>query len=83
MTPKLTAEQREALIERGAPVAVQDEENHRVYFLVDPVMFDALRNEADIAALLAGIADADAGRTAPLDEATQRIEARLRARFSA
>ena len=70
------------LIERGAPIAVEDEESHRVYFLVDPTMFDSLRSEADMTALLAGIADADAGRTAPLDEATQRIEARLKARFA-
>jgi predicted transcriptional regulator len=82
MTPKLTAEQREALIERGAPVAVEDEENHRVYFLVDPAMFNSLRSEAEMAALLAGIADAEAGRSVPLDEAVERIEARLKARFS-
>jgi predicted transcriptional regulator len=83
MTPKLTAEQREALTERGAPVAVEDEESHRVYFLVDSMMLDSLRKEADMAALLEGIGDAEAGRTAPLDEVMQRIEARLKARFSA
>lgn len=83
MTPKLTAEQRAALDERGAPVAVEDAETHRVYFLVDPAMLDSLQEEADLAALRRGAADAEAGRTAPLDEVVRRIEADLRARFPA
>ena len=72
-----------ALSKRGSPVAVEDDETHRVYLLVDSAMFDSLQEQADMAALLNGIADADAGRTLPLDEAIQRIKANLRARFSA
>ena len=82
MTPKLTAEQREALVERGGPVAVQDEQTDRIYFLVDSTMLDSLQAQADMAALRQGIADANAGRMLPLDDAFQRIEANLRARFS-
>lgn len=80
MTPKLTDEQRAALLERGAPIAVEDSETHRMYFLVDPSMLDALQEEADLAAVRRGIADAEAGRTMPLDEAMRRIEENLRAR---
>jgi predicted transcriptional regulator len=82
MTLKLTAEQRAALIERGSPVAVEDEQTRRVYFIVDPAMLDSLWEAADMAALRTGIADAEAGRTTPLDEAMQRVEANLKARFS-
>lgn len=83
MTPKLTAEQRAALVERGAPVAVEDAETHQVYFLVDSAMLDSMQEEADLAALRKGVADAEAGRMAPLEEAMRRIETDLRARFSA
>ena len=82
MTPKLTAEQRAALIERGAPVAVEDAETHRTYFLVDSAMLDVLQSEADLAAVRQGVADAESGRTLALDEAMRQIESSLRARFS-
>ena len=83
MTPKLTAEQRAALLERGSPIAVEDDETHQMYFLVDPRMLNALESEADLCALRDGIADADAGRLQPLDEVARRVEASVRARFSA
>jgi len=83
MAPKLSDEQRAVLVERGTPIAVEDDQNHRVYLLIDPVMFDSLQQQADMAALRQGIADAESGRTLPLDEAMQQIEANLRARFSA
>jgi predicted transcriptional regulator len=83
MTPKLTAEQRAALIERGSPLAIEDEETHRVYFLVDPAMLESMREESDMAAIRQGIADAEAGRTMSLDDAMHRVEASLKARFSA
>jgi predicted transcriptional regulator len=82
MTPKLTAEQRAALIERGPPLAIEDEETHRVYFLVDPAMFESMREESDMAAIRQGIADAEAGRTMSLEDAMHRVEASLKARFS-
>jgi len=81
MTPKLTVEQKAALDERGSPVAVEDAETHQVYFLVDSAMLDALRDDADLAAIRRGATDADAGRLVPLDEAMRKIEANLRARF--
>jgi len=82
MTPKLTAEQRAALLERGSPIAIEDEQTRRVYFLVDPAMLDSLWEAADMVALREGIADAEAGRTTPLDAAMHRIEFNLKARFS-
>jgi predicted transcriptional regulator len=81
MTPKLTAEQREALSRQGSPVAIEDEQTRRVYFLVDPAMLESLREQADMAAILQGVADAESGRVQPLDEAFRQIEGRVRARF--
>jgi predicted transcriptional regulator len=81
MTPKRTSEQREALNQKGSPVAVEDEETGSVYFLVDPAMLESLREETDMAAILEGVADAESGRLQSLDDAMRDIEARLRARF--
>jgi len=81
MPPKLTSEQREALNQHGSPVAVEDEETQRVYFLVDPAMLESLREQTDMAAVLQGVADAESGRARPLPEAMREIESRLRARF--
>ena len=50
MLPKLTAEQREALRERDGPVAVEDEQTHQVYFIVDKSTLEGIRKEQDIAA---------------------------------
>ncbi len=66
MTPKLSAEQRAAILERGSPIAVEDVVTRRVYFLVDSAMLDSLWEAADMAALREGIADAEAGRTMPM-----------------
>jgi predicted transcriptional regulator len=44
---------------------------------------DAVQEAADLAALSRGIADAEAGRTLPLEEAIRQIDAKLRARFAA
>jgi hypothetical protein len=41
MTPKLTPEQREALDRSGGPVLVEDDETHRLSFLVDD-LFDEI-----------------------------------------
>ncbi len=62
-------------------MAVEDEETRRVYFLVDPAMLESLCEQTDMAAILQGVADAEAGRVRPLDDAMRDIEARLRARF--
>jgi hypothetical protein len=81
MTPKLTSEQRDALSRQGSPVAVEDEQTRRVYFLVDPAMLDAIRDETDMAAILQGVADAESGDVQPLDETFRQIEHSLRTRF--
>jgi len=77
MIPKLTAEQREALDRNNGPVAVKDEQTNRVYFLVDPSTLDALQREEDLAAIREGIADMEAGRTAPLADVMERIRSNL------
>lgn len=78
MTPKLTNEQREALKTSGTPVPVEDDETHEVYFLVDKVTLDTLRQDADREAIRQGIADMEAGRVVTLDELDARIQARIR-----
>lgn len=81
MTPKLTNEQRDALQRLGSPVATEAEKTRRVYFLVDSAMLESLRGQADMAAILQGLADAETGILHPLDESIQGIERRLRDRF--
>jgi len=73
MAPKLTSEQRAALKQDGAPVRVEDDETHQVYFLVDKVTLES----ADREAIRQGIADMEAGRVAPLDEVMARIRTNL------
>jgi predicted transcriptional regulator len=77
MTPKLTAEQRDALSHSDGPLAIEDEQTQRRYFLVDEPTFTTLREQQDLAAIREGIADMQAGRVAPLDEAVARIRASL------
>ena len=77
MTPKLTPEQREALDQGDGPVLVEDEQTKQVYFLVDAPTMGALQRQQDLDAIREGIADMQAGRAAPLDEALARIRANL------
>jgi len=82
MNPKLTAEQRRALHEHGSPVAVEDDETHKVYYLVDRETLDSLQGDSDMEAVLRGLADSEAGRTSPMQEVFDRIEADLRERHT-
>ena len=77
MTPKLTPEQREALDHSDGPVLVEDEQTKEVYFLVDASTMNVLQRQQDLEAIREGIADVEAGRVAPLDEALARIRANL------
>ena len=77
MTPKLTPEQREALDHSDGPVLVEDEQTKEVYFLVAASTMNALQRQQDLEAIREGIADVEAGRVAPLDEALARIRAKL------
>jgi hypothetical protein len=77
MTPKLTAEQREALNQTDGPVPVEDGETQRLYFLIDESRLNALEEHEDLTAIREGIADMEAGRVVSLDELDVRIRARL------
>jgi predicted transcriptional regulator len=77
MTPKLTPEQRQAIEKSEGPVAVEDDQTHRVYFLVDESTYTSLQQREDLAAIREGIADMEAGRVAPLDEVMARIRTNL------
>ena len=77
MTPKLTAEQREALSHSDGPVPVEDVETKRVYFLVDESTINALQQQEDLSAIREGIADMEAGRIVTLEELDARIRARI------
>lgn len=82
MTPKITEDQRRALRDRPeGPVAVEDEQTHRVYVIVDKHVhqqaMEALREHEDVAAIHAGIDDMQSGRVVPLEEVDARIRQRL------
>jgi len=77
MTPKLTAEQREAILNAAGPVLVEDEQAHQFYYLVDRATLDTLRQQEDIAAIQEGLDDFAAGRVSPADEVIERIRTKL------
>jgi predicted transcriptional regulator len=82
MTPKLSADQRQALRDRPqGPVAVEDDETHQVYVIVDQHWHqraaEALRQQEDIAAIREGIEDMEAGRVVPFEETDARMRAKL------
>jgi len=79
MNPKLTSEQRAALEHSDGPVAVDDDQTRRVYFLVDESTFNNLQHQEDLAAIREGIADMEAGRIITLEELDAHISARLNA----
>lgn len=79
MMPKITAEQRAALIGHAGPLPIEDEQSQRVFFLLDGETLDKLQREADAAAIREGIADMEAGRVLTLEE----LDARIRAKLSA
>lgn len=56
---------------------VADERAKEFYFLVDASTLSALQRQQDLEAICEGIADVEAGRVAPLDEALARIRAKL------
>lgn len=78
---KLTVEQREALQEHPEGVACEDTETHRVYFLVDSEIhqraLQTLKRQQDREAIAEGLADMEAGRVVPLDQAFEEIRNRL------
>jgi len=77
MTPKLSAEQCEAVDHSDGPIPVEDERTHRRYFLVDATTFNTLRRQEDHAAIGEGIADMEAGRVAPREEVLARVRSKL------
>lgn len=77
MVPKLTAEQRDALRRGEGPVAVEDDQTHRVYFIVGKSMLDLLQKEQDIVAIREGLSDIEAGRVTPIGDSIARIRQQL------
>lgn len=78
MTPKITAEQRAALDHSDGPVAVEDDETKRRYFLVDEITFASMQQKDDLAAIAEGIVDMEAGRVSSLGEVILRIRDQLK-----
>ena len=83
MTPKLSTEISDALQAAGErPITVVNPADGRTYVLVKQDVhlraMDALRAREDEAAIRQGIADMDAGRFQPLDEAFESIEESFR-----
>lgn len=85
MTEKLTKELAAALHASGnVELQVVDPETSRLYFIVDSEThrqaMDALRRQQDRDAIAQGIAEMEAGRGMPLDEAFDDIRSQLRLR---
>ena len=78
MTPKITAEQRDALNQHSGHVFVEDAETKRQYLLVDPTYLDHLFDPEDLAAIRQGVDDFAAGRKSLLEDAIADIKARHR-----
>jgi predicted transcriptional regulator len=83
MRAKLTDEQREALMRDGCPVAIEDDQTHQLYFLVDQATLDTIQHDADRDAIRQGLADMEAGRIVTLDELDNRIRSTIRRPLSA
>ena len=77
MKLKLTPEQREALDHSDGPVTIEDDQTHRVYFLVDESTYASMQQQDNMAAIREGIADMEAGRLVTLEELDVRIRTRL------
>jgi predicted transcriptional regulator len=77
MTPKMTAEQREAVRTAIGPVPIEDDVTNETYFIVDSQTMKSLRRQEDLAAIREGLDDIDAGRVSPLDESIARIRTQL------
>jgi predicted transcriptional regulator len=82
MTPKLSADQRQALRDHpGGPIPVEDEQTRQRYVLIDRELHDramqALQRQEDLAAIQAGIADMEAGSVVAFEDVDARIRAKL------
>ena len=82
MTPKITDEQRQAILAGdGQPVDVEDEQTHTRYVLVDQETHEraiaALRRQEDIAAIQQGLDAAAEGRESTLQQADAHIRKEL------
>ena len=82
MTPKITDEQRQAILAcQGNPIDVEDEQTHTRYVLVDHETHQraiaALRQQEDIAAIQQGLDAAADGRESTLQEADAHIRKEL------
>lgn len=77
MTPKLSSEQRAALVGHVGPLPIEDDQSQRVFFLLDESTLDRLQREADHTAISEGIADLEAGRVMTLEELDTRIRSKL------
>ncbi|MBM80585.1 MAG: hypothetical protein CMJ78_08335 [Planctomycetaceae bacterium] len=78
---KLSEELRSALTSSEVPVAVQDSETKRIYYLVEDDLYErameALYQQDEVAAIQSGIDDMEAGRVLPFEDVDAQIRARL------
>lgn len=82
MTFYLTPEQALALHEGGnAPMQIVDPTTRRVYYVIDGGFLAELERYADLDAIREGVADIQAGRSLPIDQARRADRASLIERF--
>lgn len=77
MIPKLSAEQRAALVGHVGPLPIEDDQSQQMFFLLDKATLDRLQCEADRAVISEGIADLEAGRVMTLEALDVRIQSRV------
>ena len=81
MSPKFTKEMTDALHANSGDVRVVDPSTQQVYILVDDEThqraMEALRQQQDIEAIQAGLADMEAGRSMTIEESKRRTEEAL------
>jgi predicted transcriptional regulator len=83
MISYLTPEQALALHASGnAPMQIVDPTTQRVYYLIDSGLLAELERRSDLDAIREGIADMQAGRSVPIDQAKTTDRSTLVERFA-
>jgi predicted transcriptional regulator len=83
MTSYLTPEQALALQAGGnAPMQIVDPTTRRVYYVIDSGLLAELELRSDLDAIRQGVADMQAGRSVPIDQAKATDRALLAERFA-
>jgi predicted transcriptional regulator len=83
MITYLTPDQASALQAGGnAPMQIVDPTTRRVYYVIDSGLLAEMERRSDLDAIREGVADMQAGRSVPIDQARTTDRAMLVERFA-